>query len=103
MFIVLTMYKVKHNKIRFKKGDNVFIISGKDKGKKGTVKMVLPKTGMLLIEGVNIIKRAVKPEHNNNQNFLKKEKPIHLSNVKLVSYNKKNEKEKKNVVKKVIK
>lgn len=95
----MAMYKIKHNKIRFKKGDNVFVISGKDKGKKGRVKMVLPKTGMLLIEGVNIIKRAVKPEHNNNQNFLKREKPIHLSNVKLVS----GEKNEKKSVKKVIK
>lgn len=99
------MYKVKCKKVRFKKGDDVVVISGKDKKKKGVVRFVFPKTGMLLVEGINIIKRAVKPEHNNNQNFLKKEKPIHSSNVKLVSMRGSN-KEKKSIkkdVKKVIK
>ncbi len=98
------MYKVKYKKVKFKKGDDVIVISGKDKGKKGVVKFVFPKTDMILIEGVNVIKRAVKPEHNNNQNFLKREKPIHLSNVAFASVKSVNkEKNVKKNVKKVIK
>ena len=72
------------NKLGIKKGDNVVVISGRDKGKKGVVKSVFPKTGTILVEGINIVKRAVKPEHNNNQNFLKRERPVYRSKVKVV-------------------
>ena len=72
------------NKIGIKKGDSIVVISGSDKGKKGVVKQVFPKSGTVLVEGINIVKRAVKPEHNNNQNFLKREKPVCRSKIKLV-------------------
>ena len=71
-------------KFGIKKGDSIVVISGSDKGKKGVVKSVFPKDGTILVEGINVVKRAVKPEHNNNQNFLKREKPLHKSKVKLV-------------------
>lgn len=82
-------------KIFVKKGDEVVVISGKEKGKKGVIKVVLPKDRMVIVGGINFIKRAVKPEHNNNQNFLRREKPIHLSNIKLVNSHKQKETDKK--------
>ena len=81
-------------KIFVKKGDEVVVISGKEKGKKGVIKIVLPKDRMVIVSGINFVKRAVKPEHNNNQNFLRHEKPIHLSNVKLANTSKKKETDK---------
>ena len=71
-----------HSKVGVKKGDEVVIISGNHKGKKGAVKFVFPKIGAVVVEGVNIVKRAVKPQHNNNENFLKREKPIAISKVR---------------------
>ncbi len=44
-----------------KKGDTVYIISGKDKGKKGKVLSVLSNEGKIIVEGINIVKKHVKP------------------------------------------
>lgn len=71
-------------KVKIKTGDKVLVIAGDDKKKEGVVKAISHKKNIVIVEGVNIIKRAVKPEHNNNENFLKIERPIHLSKVKLV-------------------
>ena len=73
-----------YSKVKVKKGDEVVIISGNHKGKKGAVKFVFPKIGAVVVEGVNIVKRAVKPQHNNNENFLKREKPILISKVRIL-------------------
>ena len=73
-----------HSKVGVKKGDEVVIISGNHKGKNGAVKFVFPKIGAVVVEGVNIVKRAVKPQHNNNENFLKREKPIAISKVRIL-------------------
>lgn len=85
-------------KVKIKTGDKVLVISGDDKKKEGIVKAISHKKNIVIVEGVNIIKRAVKPEHNNNENYLKIERPINLSNVKLVkSADKKNSKKEKKV------
>ena len=85
-------------KVKIKTGDKVLVISGDDKKKEGIVKAISHKKNVVIVEGVNIIKRAVKPEHNNNENYLKIERPINLSNVKLVkSADKKNSKKEKKV------
>ena len=70
------------NKIR--KGDQVVIRKGKDKGKRGTVTSVLAND-KLLVEGVNVVKRHTKPNPNKNQTggIVEKEMPIHVSNVAL--------------------
>ena len=83
--MVMKTLKSRKIKLKVKKGDEVVIISGSDKGKKGSVKFVLPKIGSVLIDGINTYKRAVKPEHNNNQNFLTREKPIKVSKIKLLN------------------
>lgn len=49
------------SKLHLKKGDNVVVISGKDKGKKGKVLEAMPKTGKVVVEGVNVVIRHTKP------------------------------------------
>lgn len=69
-------------KFKIKKGDNVKIIVGDDKGKTGKVLAVLSKKGQVIVEGCKIAKKAVKPsEKNQNGGFINKEMPIDISNV----------------------
>jgi large subunit ribosomal protein L24 len=72
-------------KFKIKKGDNVKVIAGDDKGKTGEVLRVLRKEEKVLVRGVNIVKKAVKPTEQNpkgGHDFV--ERPIHISNVKKV-------------------
>lgn len=69
-------------KFKIKKGDEVKIIAGDDKGKSAKVVAVLPKVGKVVVEGVNSAKKAVKPsEKNQNGGFVSKDMPIDISNV----------------------
>ncbi|MCL6500292.1 MAG: 50S ribosomal protein L24 [Armatimonadota bacterium] len=68
-----------------KKGDLVVVISGKYRGKRGKVLRVLPKTGRVVVEGVNVVKRHTKPSPKNPQGgIVQREAPIHVSKVMLV-------------------
>ncbi len=69
---------------KIKKGDLVFVIAGKDKGKKGSVLAVL-SNGKLLIEGINTVKKHVKADPNTGDRggIIIKTQPIDRSNVKL--------------------
>ncbi|MFG6150703.1 50S ribosomal protein L24 [Halobacillus sp. B23F22_1] len=65
-----------------KKGDKVMVISGKDKGKQGTILEAFPKKERVLVEGINEVKKHAKPSQDNPQGgILTKEAPIHVSNV----------------------
>jgi len=65
-----------------KKGDKVMVITGKDKGKTGTVLAAFPKKDRVLVEGVNIVKKHSKPSQDNPQGgIISKEAAIHVSNV----------------------
>lgn len=67
---------------KIKKGDNVVVLSGKDKGKTGTVARVLPKDGKVIVEGVNIATRHRKPSQANPQGGIeRREAPMHISKV----------------------
>ena len=67
---------------KIKKGDNVVVLSGKDKGKTGTVAKVLPKDGKVVVSGVNMIARHRKPSQANPQGGIDRfEAPMHLSKV----------------------
>lgn len=69
-------------KLKIKKGDNVKIITGDDKGKTGKVLAVYPKTLKVVVEGCKIAKKAVKPSDKNpNGGFINKEMPMDISNV----------------------
>ena len=52
---------------KIKKGDEVVVLSGKDKGRTGTVTKVMPKEGKVVVEGVNVAARHRKPSQNNPQ------------------------------------
>lgn len=66
---------------RVKKGDRVIVIAGKDKGRKGDVLRVLPEENRVVVSGVNIVTRHTRPSMGNEGGLVKKEAPIHLSNV----------------------
>jgi large subunit ribosomal protein L24 len=72
-------------KIRLKRGDEVVVIAGKDKGAHGKILKVLPAKGRVVIEGVNMIKRATRanPQKNIKGGLLEREAPIAVSNVLL--------------------
>lgn len=70
--------------MKIHKGNKVKVIAGKDKGKVGTVIKAFPKLSMVLVEGVNLVKKHVKPGSVSKEGGLVKfEKPVHVSNVKL--------------------
>ncbi|AMM91321.1 50S ribosomal protein L24 [Peribacillus simplex] len=65
-----------------KKGDKVVVISGKDKGKQGTILEAYPKQNRVLVEGINIVKKHSKPSQINPQGgIISREAAIHVSNV----------------------
>ena len=67
-----------------KKDDFVIILAGKDKSKKGKILKSLPKKNRVIVEGVNIITKHQKPSYKNPEGgIIKKEAPIHVSNVLL--------------------
>ncbi|HEX6161325.1 MAG TPA: 50S ribosomal protein L24 [Thermoanaerobaculia bacterium] len=71
--------------MRITKGDTVRVMRGEDKGKEGTVIRVLPKTGRLVVEGVNIVKRHRKARRAEEQSgIIDFPAPIHASNVMLL-------------------
>ncbi|NOU92890.1 50S ribosomal protein L24 [Paenibacillus sp. LMG 31456] len=68
-----------------KKDDTVFVITGKDKGKKGRIIAAYPRENRVLVEGVNLIKKHTKPSQSNPQGgIISQEAPIHVSNVMLI-------------------
>jgi large subunit ribosomal protein L24 len=74
-----------NNKLHVKKDDNVIVITGKDKGKRGRIIAAYPRLNKVLVEGVNIVKRHSKPSQANPQGgIIEKEAPIHVSNVMLI-------------------
>ena len=71
--------------MRIRKGMKVRVIKGNHKGSEGKILFVFPKDNKAIIEGVNFIKRAVRPTQNNpSGGYTEKEAPIHLSNLMLV-------------------
>ena len=72
-------------KLHVKKGDTVTVISGKHKGKSGKILLALPAEQKVVVEGVNIIKKHVKPSATNPQGGIEeREAALHASKVQLV-------------------
>ena len=68
--------------MKLKKGDKVVVIAGSNKGKEGIINKILDNK--VIVEGVNIVKKHLKPKNNNgNGEIVEREAPIHVSNVKL--------------------
>lgn len=69
---------------RIKKGDDVVVLTGKERGKRGLVRQVMPKEGTALVQDINISKRHMKPSGAARQaGIVDKEQPIQLSNLAL--------------------
>jgi large subunit ribosomal protein L24 len=64
-----------------KKDDNVIVLTGRDKGKKGKVLKVFPKEDRALVQGVNVVKRHQRQTQKEQGGIVSKEAPIHLSNI----------------------
>ena len=69
---------------KIKKGDNVMVMTGKDKGKTGEVLNVLTAKERVLIRGVNIVKRHTKPSQTAPGGIVERESTVHVSNVALI-------------------
>jgi large subunit ribosomal protein L24 len=67
--------------VNIRKGDKVVVISGSDKGKKGSVLKVFPKDARALVQGVNLVKRHQRQTQTQQAGIVTKEAPIHLSNI----------------------
>lgn len=69
---------------RVKQGDDVVVVAGKEKGTRGRVLRVLPGADRVVVEGVNVRTKHIKPSQTNPQGGrIKKEVPVHISNVML--------------------
>lgn len=72
--------------VNIKKNDQIYVITGKDRGKTGRVMKVFPRDNRVLVEGVNMVKKAVKanPGKNIKGGIVEREQPLHISNVAVV-------------------
>lgn len=79
-------------KIKLKKGDQVIVLCGKDKGKVGEITQILAKKDKVLVAGVNLVTKHKKSQQAENRkpNIVKEAAPIHISNV--LYYNEKSKK-----------
>jgi large subunit ribosomal protein L24 len=68
-------------KLKIKKGDNVVVITGRDKGKTGEVLRVLPSDARVIVQGVNLARRHTRPRMGDPGGIVEKELTIHISNV----------------------
>ncbi len=68
---------------RIRKGDNVVVLAGKDKGRSGEVIKMMPKDDKALVRGINMVKRHQRQSQTQEGGIISKEAPIHLSNVSL--------------------
>jgi large subunit ribosomal protein L24 len=74
------------NKTKLKKDDQVMVIAGREKGKTGRVLRIDLKKGRVLVEGVNMVKKAVRKKNQNDRGgIMDVEAPLHLSNVQLMT------------------
>ena len=78
--------ETKPTKMKLKKGDEIVVIAGKDKGKRGSISKVNPATNKVLVTGINLIKKATKADQQTGEGggIISKEAPIHASNVMLI-------------------
>jgi large subunit ribosomal protein L24 len=71
--------------MKLKKGDNIIIVTGKDKGKKGKIVHVLVKENKVIIEGLNMVKKHQRPRKSGEKGTMKSiEMPLHASNVMML-------------------
>lgn len=69
---------------KFRKGDQVIVLTGRDKGKKGTILKMIPSEARALVQGVNVVKRHQRQSQTQAGGIVEKEASIHISNIALV-------------------
>ncbi len=71
--------------MKIRKNDAVMVVAGKDRGKKGKVRVAYPKHERVMVEGINFIKKHARPVQQARQaGIIEREAPIHVSNVMLL-------------------
>ena len=70
-----------NNKFKLKKGDEVIVLAGKDKGKTGKIIKMVPKQMKAVVSEINKVKKNQKPDNNQPGGIIDKEMPIHISNL----------------------
>lgn len=76
--------KIKVTKMHIRTGDTVIVIAGDSKGKEGKISKILVSEGKAIVEGLNMVKRHLKPSANKPQgSIVEKEAPIHVSNLQI--------------------
>tara|TARA_Y100000768_G_C23671182_1_gene537822 strand:+ start:327 stop:644 length:318 start_codon:yes stop_codon:yes gene_type:complete len=70
-----------NNKFKLKKGDEVIILAGKDRGKKGKITKMHTNISKAIVSGINKVKKHQKPDNNQAGGITEKEMPIHISNL----------------------
>ena len=65
-------------------GDEVIVISGRNKGSRGTVRKFIPETDRVVVEGVNMVKKHIRPGRARQTGIVEVEAPLHVSNVMLI-------------------
>ncbi|WP_321389930.1 50S ribosomal protein L24 [Emcibacter sp.] len=73
----------KNAKYKIRKGDEVIVLTGKDKGKSGEIIKMLPSEGRAVVQGVNMVKRHTRPSQTTQGGIVTKEATIHVSNLAL--------------------
>ena len=68
-------------KIKLKKGDDVIVLTGKDKGKTGKIVKIFPKLMKAIVSEINRVKKNQKPDNNQPGGIIDKDMPIHISNL----------------------
>ena len=68
-------------KIKLKKGDDVIVLAGKDKGKTGKIVKIIPKSMKAIVSEINKVKKNQKPDNNQPGGIIDKDMPIHISNL----------------------
>jgi len=71
-------------KMKIKKGDQVKILSGSDKGRTGIINKVFPKKNQVVVEGINVVKKHVKPAGNKEGGIVEKNAPVNIAKVMLI-------------------
>ena len=69
------------SKVKLKKGDEVIVLAGKDKGKTGKIIKIIPKQMKAIVSEINKVKKNQKPDNNQPGGIIDKEMPMHVSNL----------------------
>jgi len=79
------MFVIRREIMKIKKGDTVLIISGKNRGKRGKVLQVFPREGRVVVEGVNLRKKHIRPRRAGEKGqIVEMPAPLHVSNIKII-------------------